>query len=96
MCIITKSRIMAKLHVHGTNFGHLICCSLVRYNEKWQAVSTILLGNSVLIEETEGKTKFHGDVVTDNKRCEVLEKHFGIILTPEELKRGMRTYPPKL
>lgn len=89
-------RIMAKMYVPGTTWGHLLVCSRVKYNDNWDAVSRILLGNDVLIEEREGATKVLTMVRTDEQRNKILEEEFGIRLTAEELKRKMRTYRPRI
>ena len=89
-------RIMAKMYVPGTTWGHILVCSRVKYNDNWEAVSRIILGNDLLIEESGGKKKLLASVATEEQRTRILEEEFGIKLTPEELKRKFRTYRPKI
>lgn len=94
--ICSNYRIMAKMYVPGTKWGHLLVCSRVLYNENWDAVSRVILGNDVLVEESGGETKVLARVRTEEQRTRILEEKFGIKLTEEELKRKMRTYRPRL
>ena len=84
------------MYVPGTKWGHLLVCSRVLYNENWDAVSRVILGNDVLVEESGGETKVLARVRTEAQRTRILEEKFGIKLTEEELKRKMRTYRPRL
>lgn len=86
---------MAKMYVPGTIWGHILVCSRVKYNDSWDAVSRILLGNDLLIEESQGKKTVLAMIKTEKQRTKILEEEFGIILTEEELKRKMRTYRSK-
>lgn len=87
---------MAKMYVPGTKWGHLLVCSKVIFNEKWEAISRLILGNIYLVEETGGKVNMLAKVVDDKERCEILGREFGIHITAQELRRGMRTWSPNL